>query len=79
VKDFTPLIAAVEPVTCLAVNANVPAKTVEELIAYAKQRPGELSYGSSGVGSVFHLVGEMFNRTAESKSFTFPIGESSRR
>lgn len=63
VKDFTPLIAAVEPVTCLVVNAKVPANNVEELIAYAKQRPGELAYGTPGVGSVFHLLGEMFNRT----------------
>jgi tripartite-type tricarboxylate transporter receptor subunit TctC len=33
-------------------------------VAYAKARPGALSYGSSGVGSVFHLVGELFNQTA---------------
>jgi tripartite-type tricarboxylate transporter receptor subunit TctC len=72
VKDFSPIIAAVEPVTCLAVNASVPAKTVEELIAYAKQRPGQLSYGSSGVGSVFHLFGEMFNRTAGLKIVHVP-------
>ncbi len=64
VKDFTPIIAAVEPVTCLAINASLPAKTVPELIAYIKARPGQLSYASSGVGSVFHLMGEMFNRTA---------------
>ena len=36
VKDFTPIIAAVEPVTCLAVNSAVPVNSVEELIAYAK-------------------------------------------
>ncbi|MDB5570753.1 MAG: family tricarboxylate transporter, receptor protein [Hyphomicrobiales bacterium] len=64
VKDFTPIIAAVEPVTCLAINASLPVKTVAELIAYLKARPGQLSYASSGVGSVFHLMGEMFNRTA---------------
>jgi len=64
VKDFTPIIAAVEPVTCLAVNAALPVNSVQELIDYAKRRPGELSYGSSGVGSVFHLMGELFNETA---------------
>jgi tripartite-type tricarboxylate transporter receptor subunit TctC len=37
---------------------------VPELIAYAKSRPNELSFGSSGVGSVFHLMGELFNETA---------------
>jgi tripartite-type tricarboxylate transporter receptor subunit TctC len=64
VKDFTPIAAAVEPATCLAVNAAVPVNSVEELIAYARSRPDELSYGSSGVGSVFHMMGELFNQTA---------------
>jgi tripartite-type tricarboxylate transporter receptor subunit TctC len=64
IKEFTPIIAAVEPVTCLAVNASVPVNSVPELIAYAKAHPNELSFGSSGVGSVFHLLGELFNQTA---------------
>jgi tripartite-type tricarboxylate transporter receptor subunit TctC len=63
-KDFTPIAAAVEPVTCLAVNADLPVNSVEELIAYAKSRPDELSFGSSGVGSVFQMMGELFNQTA---------------
>jgi tripartite-type tricarboxylate transporter receptor subunit TctC len=64
VKDFTPIAALVEPVTCLVVNAALPVNSVADLIAYAKARPGQLSYGSSGVGSVFHLMGELFNQTA---------------
>jgi tripartite-type tricarboxylate transporter receptor subunit TctC len=64
VKDFTPIAAAVEPVTCLVVNGALPVNSVGELVAYAKARPGMLSYGSSGVGSVFHLMGELFNQTA---------------
>ncbi|HEX6091893.1 MAG TPA: tripartite tricarboxylate transporter substrate binding protein [Dongiaceae bacterium] len=64
VKDFTPLAAAVEPVTCLVVHRSVPVNSVQELVAYAKARPDELSYGSSGVGSVFHMMGELFNQTA---------------
>jgi tripartite-type tricarboxylate transporter receptor subunit TctC len=63
-KDFAPIIAAVEPVTCLAVHSAVPVDTVEELIAYARSHPDELSYGSSGLGSVFHMMGELFNQTA---------------
>ena len=63
-KDFTAIAAAVEPVTCLVVNGALPINSVADLIAYAKARPGELSYGSSGVGSVFHLMGELFNETA---------------
>ena len=64
VKDFTPIMAAAEPVTALIVNADLPVNSVQELIAYAKANPGKLSYGSSGVGSVFHLTGELFNRIA---------------
>jgi len=63
VKDFTPITAAVEPVTCLTVHVSVPANSVQQLIDYAKQNPGKLSYGSSGVGSVFHLMGELFHQT----------------
>lgn len=63
-RDFTPIVAAVEPVTCLAVNSALPVGNVAELIAYARSRPDELSYGSSGVGSVFHMMGELFNQTA---------------
>jgi len=63
-KDFTPIAAAVEPVTCLVVNGALGINSVPDLIAYAKAHPGEMSYGSSGVGSVFHLMGELFNETA---------------
>ena len=62
VKDFTPIMAAVEPVTALIVNAELPVNSVPELIAYAKANPGKLSYGSSGIGSVFHLTGELLSR-----------------
>jgi len=64
IRDFTPIVAAVEPVTCLAVHPSLPVNSVPELIAYAKARPNQLSFGSSGVGSVFHLMGELFNETA---------------
>jgi tripartite-type tricarboxylate transporter receptor subunit TctC len=64
IKDFTPIVAAVEPVTCLAIHPSLPVNSVPELIAYAKAHPNQLSFGSSGVGSVFHLMGELFNETA---------------
>lgn len=64
VKGFTPVIAAVEPATCLAVNAKLAVDSVEELVTYAKARPKQLAYGSSGQGSVFHLMGALFNQIA---------------
>jgi tripartite-type tricarboxylate transporter receptor subunit TctC len=63
VTDFTPITAAVEPVTCLAVTPSLPVNSVAELIAYAKKNPGKLSFASSGIGSVFHLMGELFRQT----------------
>jgi tripartite-type tricarboxylate transporter receptor subunit TctC len=60
VGDFTPisLVATVENI--LVVHPSVPAKSVKELVAYAKANPGKLSYASSGVGSTYHLGAEMF-------------------
>ena len=57
-SDFTPITAAVEPVTLLLVNPNVPAANLREFLDHARRNPGKLSYGSPGVGSVFHLVVE---------------------
>lgn len=59
--DFVPVgMAAVFPIV-LVVHESLPVKTVKELIAYAKQHPGKLSFGSSGTGGGTHLAGELFN------------------
>lgn len=63
-RDFTPITAAVEPATCLALSTSIPAKTVGEFLEFVKRNPGQLSYSSSGVGSVFHMTGEIFNQVA---------------
>ena len=60
VKDFTPITAAVEPVTVMTVTPSLPVNSVKELIAYAKAHPGKLNYSSPGVGAVFHMSGELF-------------------
>ncbi|WP_026640953.1 Bug family tripartite tricarboxylate transporter substrate binding protein [Bordetella petrii] len=60
-KDFVPVgMAAVFPIV-LVVHESLPVNTVQELIAYAKQNPGKLSFGSSGTGGGTHLAGELFN------------------
>ena len=64
VKDFAPIINAGANIICLAVNAELPIKTVADLIGYARKNPGKLSYGTSGVGSPHHLSGELLRQKA---------------
>lgn len=59
--EFAPIsLVAVGP-NVLVVHPSVPARTLKELIAHAKQMPGKLSYASSGTGGAPHLAGELFN------------------
>jgi len=60
IRDFTPITLLAATSQVLAVHPSVPVKTVKELIAYAKKRPGELNYSSAGNGSQPHLTAEMF-------------------
>lgn len=60
VKDFTPItLLAVAP-TVVCVNPSVPAKSLKELIALAKARPGELKFASGGLATPPHMAGEIF-------------------
>jgi tripartite-type tricarboxylate transporter receptor subunit TctC len=58
-RDFAPIVEIVESPNVLVVNAAAPIRTVAELIAYAKARPGQINYGSGGVGTATHLAGEL--------------------
>src|SRR5450631_922423 len=64
VKDFRMLALVTEVPVVLCVNPSVPAKTIAEFVAYAKQNPGKLNFGSSGTGSFTHLAAEMFKQMA---------------
>jgi tripartite-type tricarboxylate transporter receptor subunit TctC len=60
VKDLLPITQAANALNVLVVHPSLPAKTVKEVIAIARARPGELSFGSSGPGATDHLAGELF-------------------
>ncbi len=62
--DFTPIALVANVINTLVINPSVPAKTVQELIAYARANPGKLAYASAGGGSTNHLSAEMFKKAA---------------
>jgi tripartite-type tricarboxylate transporter receptor subunit TctC len=59
-KDFAPIGRVATAPNTLVVHPSFPAKTIAELIAYAKARPGKVNFGSAGIGTVSHLAGEYF-------------------
>ena len=63
-KDFTPVMKLAEGPYVLVVHPSLPAKSVGELIALAKAKPGSIDYASSGNGSAQHLVGALFTTMA---------------
>ena len=71
-RDFTPItLIAVTPLV-VAVNPGVPAKSIAELIALAKEKPGTMGYATPGTGSAQHLTGEMLMMSAGIKLVHVP-------
>jgi tripartite-type tricarboxylate transporter receptor subunit TctC len=64
IKSFTPVAILASGPNVLAVNPQLPAHSVKELIALAKAKPGDIHYASAGVGSFQHLSGELFRMMA---------------
>ncbi len=64
IDGFTAIVNISESNRMLAVRNTLPVRTLAEFVAYAKARPGELNYGSSGIGSTLHIMTEMLKREA---------------
>lgn len=71
-KDFTPISLVAESPFVLLVHPSLPVRSVKDLIAFAKARPGQLTYASSGTGSSSHLGFELFNLMAGIKGVHVP-------
>ena len=71
-KDFEPITLINTTPLVVVVHPGVPAKSIKELIALAKSRPGALNFGSSGSGGSNHLAGELFNTMAGVKMVHIP-------
>jgi tripartite-type tricarboxylate transporter receptor subunit TctC len=64
IRDIAPVAGLFRGALVMVVHPSVPAKTLPELIAYAKANPGKLSYGSGGVGGITHITAELFKQEA---------------
>jgi len=72
VRDFTPLGIVMDVPSGLVVHPSLPVKSVKDLIALARQRPGEIFYSTSGPGTIGHLAGEMLNSAGKIKLVHVP-------
>lgn len=72
VRDFTPLGLIVDVPAGTVVHPSLPVKTVKDLIAFARARPGEINYSSSGPGALAHLSGELLSSLAKIKIVHIP-------
>ena len=76
-RDFVPLSLYVKSPFILVVDPKLPIKSVNELVKYAKDHPGQLSYSSSGTGGVPHLVFELLKQRFESRHHARALQEQS--
>jgi tripartite-type tricarboxylate transporter receptor subunit TctC len=72
IRDIAPVAGIIRVPQVVLVNPSVPAKTIPELIAYAKSNPGKVNLASAGTGSAPHMAGELFNAMAGIKMVHVP-------
>ena len=66
-RDFAPITLVASSAHVLVTHPNVPVKSVKDLIALSRARPGQLNYASAGTGAPGHLAGELFGSMAKSR------------
>ena len=71
-RDLTAISEVIRVSNWLVVNPSVPAKSVKELVALARAKPGSIKYGSGGVGSPFHMAGEQFRLASKADIIHVP-------
>lgn len=76
-RDFVPVASLLNSELVMVVPASVPVNTVKEFIALAKSKPGALNYASSGVGSNYHMAGELFKNLTGTDILHVPYKGSS--
>ena len=72
VRDFAPITEVVSSASIIVVHPSIPVKTVKELIAFARARPGQLNYASAGTGTYPHMTMELFLSMAKLKMVHIP-------
>ncbi|WP_458097034.1 Bug family tripartite tricarboxylate transporter substrate binding protein [Roseomonas sp. WA12] len=75
-RDFAPLALLGSQPNMLVVANNIPARNLQELVALMKARPGQINYGSSGVGTSIHLAGELFTQLTGTDAVHVPYRSS---
>jgi tripartite-type tricarboxylate transporter receptor subunit TctC len=71
-RDFAPITQAVSSASIIVVHPSVPVKTLKELIAFARARPGQINYASAGTGTYPHMTMELFLSMAKLKMVHIP-------
>src|SRR6185503_12442869 len=72
VRDFTPVTQVTAQGYVLVVHPSLPAKSVTELVQYARANPGKLNYASSGIGSPIHMSTELFQIATRTRMIHIP-------
>lgn len=72
VKDFAPITVTTSSASILVVHPSIPVRTLKEMIAFARARPGQLNYASAGTGTFPHMTYELFLSTAKLKMTHIP-------